>query len=276
MAKPLVRTPIYQQLNQALRDLIRSGEFQVGDQFLTERQICDRFSVSRATANKALSNLVAEGVLAFKKGVGTFVRGGILDYDLRALVSFTDKARVAGKTPSTRLLKCETIRAEDAVVELTEKLKIQPHDPLYYVERLRLANQTPVILERRYVVAQYCPDLTEAELQNSLYAIWIEKYQLDIIGADQMIRAVNIEGGDAQLMQVDDGAAGLLVSSTGFLSGDVPLWWENTLYRGEAYEFRNRLGPIQMARPAAGALLDFEANKGRHRPRQDRHRPLTN
>ncbi len=72
-------------------------------QFLTERQICERFDVSRATANKALSNLVVEGVLEFKKGVGTFVRGGVLDYDLRALVSFTDKASVAGKRPTTRL-----------------------------------------------------------------------------------------------------------------------------------------------------------------------------
>jgi GntR family transcriptional regulator len=165
---------------------------------------------------------------------------------------------VAGKIPSTRVLKCETIPAEDVDVDVSHRLKIQPRDPLYYVERLRLANQTPVILERRYVVAQHCPQLTATDLQNSLYAIWIEKYQLDIIGADQLIRAVNIVGDDAELMQVDNGAAGLLVSSTGYLDGDLPLWWENTLYRGEAYEFRNRLGPIQMARPAAGALLDFE------------------
>ena len=108
MAKRLVKAPIYQQLNQLLRDLIREGEFKPGEQFLTERQICDRFDVSRATANKALSNLVAEGVLEFRKGVGTFLRGGILDYDLRALVSFTEKALSAGKTPSTKIIKCDT------------------------------------------------------------------------------------------------------------------------------------------------------------------------
>jgi GntR family transcriptional regulator len=263
MAKQIVRSPIYQQLNQALRDLIRTGEFKVNDQFLTERQICERFGVSRATANKALSNLVTEGVLAFKKGVGTFVRGGILDYDLRALVSFTDKALIAGKTPSTQVLKCETILSEQAEAGIAARLKVQPQHQLYDIERLRLANETPVILERRYVVAQFCPDLTEAELQGSLYAVWIEKYQLDIIGADQTISAVNIAGDDAKLMQVDDGVAGLLVSSVGYLSDDVPLWRERTLYRGDAYEFHNRLGPIQMARPAAGTLLDFEEGGAR-------------
>ena len=70
----LVKTPIYQQLSQQLRDLIRQGEFKANDQFLTERQISDRFGVSRATANKALSNLVSEGILEFKKGIGTFIR----------------------------------------------------------------------------------------------------------------------------------------------------------------------------------------------------------
>jgi GntR family transcriptional regulator len=255
MPTRLVRSPIYQQLNQLLRDLIREGEFEAGEQFLTERQICERFNVSRATANKALSNLVAEGVLEFRKGVGTFVRGGVLDYDLRALVSFTEKALSAGKNPSTKIITCDTLNAGEADADLPRRLKIGPEAPVYTIERLRLADDTPVILERRHVVQQYCPNLSAAEVTGSLYALWIEKYRLNIIGADQTIRAVNIVGDDARLMHVKSGAAGLLVSSVGYLSGDVPLWWERTLYRGDSYEFRNRLGPVQSARPAAGALI---------------------
>lgn len=255
MPTRLVRSPIYQQLNQLLRDLIREGEFKSNEQFLTERQICDRFNVSRATANKALSNLVAEGVLEFRKGVGTFVRGGFLDYDLRALVSFTEKAQSAGKIPSTKIIKCVSLIAGESEADLEKWLGIKADDQVYYIERLRLADETPVILEHRYVVAKFCANLTTTELAGSLYALWIEKCKLNIIGADQTIRAVTITGDDARLMQVKSGAAGLLVSSVGYLSGDVPLWWERTLYRGDSYEFRNRLGPVQTARPAAGALI---------------------
>jgi len=128
MTRRLVRAPIYQQLNQALRDLIRSGEFKVGEQFLTERQISEQFEVSRATANKALSNLVSEGVLEFKKGVGTFVRGGVLDYDLRALVSFTEKAIAAGKKPATRVLRLEAMLVQDAAIDVTERLQVRPDE----------------------------------------------------------------------------------------------------------------------------------------------------
>jgi DNA-binding GntR family transcriptional regulator len=76
-----------------------------GRKFLTEREICGRYSVSRPTANKALSNLVSEGLLEFRKGVGTFVQGRALAYNLRALVSFTDKAIAACKQPSTEVLQ---------------------------------------------------------------------------------------------------------------------------------------------------------------------------
>jgi GntR family transcriptional regulator len=256
MMRRLIKAPIYRQLNQLLRDLIREGEFKVNDQFLTERQICERFGVSRATANKVLSTLVAEGVLEFKKGVGTFVRG-VLDYDLRSLVSFTDKALAAGKIPSTRVLTCEMVLANQAQVDLIDKLSLKPNDNVYYIERLRLANDLPVILEHRYVVEHFCPGLSTAELAGSLYAVWIEKFKLDIIGADQTIRAVTISGSDAKIMRVGNSSAGLLVSSVGYLSGGIPLWWERTVYRGDAYEFHNRLGPIQVARPAAGALIDI-------------------
>jgi GntR family transcriptional regulator len=115
-----------------------------------------------------------------------------------------------------------------------------------------------VILEHRYIVARFCPDLSAADLEGSLYALWTDKYGLDIVGADQTIRAVPIRDREARLLGVRSGVAGLLVISTGYLSGDVPLWWEQTLYRGDAYEFHNRLGPIRTARPAAGTLRDLE------------------
>lgn len=268
----LVRDPIYQQLNQSLRGLMRGdaatngnegrreGErFAPGDRFLTERQICERFGVSRATANKALANLVAEGLLEFRKGVGTFVRGGILDYDLRSLVSFTDKARAAGRKPTTRVLDFRTVAASEAEADITgdiAALKLRPDDAVHVLARLRLADGVPVILERRVIAAAPCPKLRKSDLSGSLYAVWTERYGLEIAGADQVIRAVAVGAADAELLAVKRGSPGLLVTSLGVLANGRPLWAERTLYRADAYEFHNRLGGLRTARPAVGRLLD--------------------
>jgi GntR family transcriptional regulator len=252
----LVKEPIYFQLNGRLRELVLSGEYAIGGKFLTEREICERYGVSRATANKALSNLVSEGLLEFRKGVGTFLRVGALDYNLRALVSFTDEALAAGKRPSTRVLLFETVTSGNVLDEVPQVLNVGPDGVLFYMERLRLADNLPVILERRYVVAELCPSLTEADVGGSLYSLWTERYRLAIEGADERIRAVNLRGAEARTLQVRDGAAGLLVSSVGYLVGNKPLWSERTLYRGDAYEFHNRLGGIQPPRFAQGKFLD--------------------
>ncbi len=255
---PLIKDPIYQQLNQALRSLLQGTDFKAGDQFLTERQVCQKFEVSRATANKALSNLVAEGLLEFRKGVGTFVQGGaILDYDLRSLVSFTDKARTAGKKPETRVLSLETIPADQTPAEVRQALDVSESDLLVAVTRLRLADQTPVILERRHVVSSRSPKLSRAEWAGSVYSVWTEKHGQTISGARQTIRALSLTPEDAALLAVPEHSAALQVCATGFLIGDVPLWHEQTLYRADSYEFHNTLGGIRTSRPAVGNFLNL-------------------
>jgi GntR family transcriptional regulator len=74
--------------------------------------------------------------------------------------------------------------------------------------------------------------------------------------ADESIRAVNTRGADARLLKLRDGAAGMLISSVGYLSGNRPLWFERTLYRGDSYEFQNRLGGIQPDGHPTGKFLD--------------------
>jgi len=256
MPTPRTHAPVYQTLSQRLRELIGSPEFPLGSRFLTERDISLRFHVSRATANKALSNLASEGLLEFRKGVGTFTRGRAIDLNLRSLVSFTEEAVAAGKAPTTRLLAFSRLSASEAPAEVAHSLRVTGRDEVLALERLRLADGVAVILERRWVVASLWQDAELADLGGSLYAAWTEKAGLQIEGADQTIRAVTIRDREAALLGVREGEAGLLITSTGYLAGGVPFWFERTLYRGDAYEFHNRLGGIQSAAHAGGKFLE--------------------
>jgi GntR family transcriptional regulator len=237
-AKPSSHEPVYHQLSERLRALIRTGDYSEGDRFLTERQVAEQFQVSRPTANKVLAAMAAEGLLEFRKGVGTFVTKPRLNYDLHTLVSFTQKAKDAGKSPATRILQFEEVSASVAGDEIMNRLRCSPADILFFISRLRLADSQPVILENRWVPKRLCPRLTRRELHGSLYSLWREKYHWRIAEADQTIRAVNLVGLEAKLLEVPSGLACFLVSAVGF-SGDDPVWWERTLYRGDAYEFHH-------------------------------------
>jgi len=253
MDSSLVRSPVYQQLNERLRAAL-AGKYRCGDQFLTERQIEKQFQVSRTTANKALAGLVSEGLLEFRKGLGTFVRRDVIDYDVRSLVSFTEKARAAGKKPSTELLTFGRLTAGEAGETIRAALAVEADAPVWEMDRLRLADDAPVILEHRYVLHHYCPKLTKAQAEGSLYHAWTETHGLKIAGADEVIRAVLLTEGEARHLRAAANSPALEVVSVGFLADDSPLWWERTLYRGDQYEFHSRLGPIQSATPARGVL----------------------
>ncbi|MBL8232445.1 MAG: GntR family transcriptional regulator [Bryobacterales bacterium] len=247
-------SPVYRQLHGKLRELAAS-EFADGDRFLTERQVSERFGVSRPTANKALFALVSEGLLEFRTGAGTFVRKRPLDYNLRALVSFNEEAHAAGREPSTEVLGLDKLAAGAAPGNIASLLRAAPGDLVWYVTRLRLADGVPMILEKRYVVARFCTSLTWKDVGGSLYRVWQQKFGLELSGAHQAIRAVSIHGSEAELLKVPQGAAGFLILSVGFLADGAPLWYEHTLYRGDMYEFRNQLTGVQPAAHAVGRFL---------------------
>jgi GntR family transcriptional regulator len=251
--RQLVRDPIYFQLNELLKELVASGEFQPGSQFLTEREVAARFGVSRVTANKALSHLVTAGLLQFRKGVGTFVRESTLDLDVRSLVSFTARARAAGREPTTQVLIFQKFSVARVTANIAGRLGAAPGEDVFYFERLRKAGDEPLILEHRYVRARLCPGLTEAAVRGSLYEAFTVTFGLKITGAEQVIRAVDLSSAEARLLTVRPGSAALSVEGVGATKAG-PLWHERTLYRGDRYEFRNVLGGNQPPRPASPVL----------------------
>lgn len=195
----------------------------------------EEFKVSRATANKALASLVSEGTLEFRQGVGTFVRRDVIDYDVQSLVSFTEKARAAGKKPTTELITFGEIPAAEIGEEIRTSLSVAGDELLWEMERLRLADGTPVILEHRYVVQQHCPKLTKSQAEGSLYRTWTETHGLKIGGANEVIRAVLLTSSEAKRLQTPARSPALEVVSIGYLEDDTPLWWDRTLYRGDQY-----------------------------------------
>lgn len=65
--------PLYQQIANALRAKIESGELQSGDQLPTEAEISKTYNVSRITSKRALTELENEKLIYRIQGKGSFV-----------------------------------------------------------------------------------------------------------------------------------------------------------------------------------------------------------
>src|SRR5215470_15621660 len=71
---PRDSTPIYAQLDRALRASIASGRFIPGDQLPTVRQLAVDLKVNANTVARVYADLERAGILETRRGVGSFVR----------------------------------------------------------------------------------------------------------------------------------------------------------------------------------------------------------
>ena len=72
--EPVRRSRIYEHIVEQIRAFIREGRWAPGDQIPPERELADRFRVSRTSVREALRALEMQGVIESKQGGGTFVR----------------------------------------------------------------------------------------------------------------------------------------------------------------------------------------------------------
>ena len=65
--------PLYRQLEEILKQRIKTGELKPGDQIPTEFELCAQFGISRMSVRQALAELANDNFLCRHQGRGTFV-----------------------------------------------------------------------------------------------------------------------------------------------------------------------------------------------------------
>lgn len=72
-------SPIYLQIAEEIRTQILSGELAEGARLTSTTEYATRYRINPATANKAVSLLVDEGLVVKRRGIGMFVTQGALE-----------------------------------------------------------------------------------------------------------------------------------------------------------------------------------------------------
>lgn len=230
-AQPL---PLYYRIKQDLLMAIDEGRLKTGDRVPSERELTERYGVSRMTARHALGILEQEGFLRRVQGKGSFVAPPKLEQTLVGLTSFTEEMRRRGLTPSTEVRAVEEVRAGERVAE---HLGVLPEERLFMVERLRLASGDPMALERVYLPARMVHGLPELDLSGSLYEILWKYYGIRLRNAVQSLEAVLADPEEAALLHVPTGSALLALTRVSYNSAGESIEYVRSLYRADRYRF---------------------------------------
>jgi GntR family transcriptional regulator len=236
---PRSPVPKYTQLRDIIGSLIDS-ELAPDEPIPSERELGERFAVSRMTVRQAIDQLVNEGRLYRVPARGTFVARQKLEVPMR-LTSFSEDMRARGMEPGSRVLAVRTVRAS---ADVAEALGLDRGGEVHVVERLRTADGSPMAIERSQIDARRAPGLPAHQLETgSLYAILEQDYGLVVDGAEQEVEAAGAAADDAQLLDVAPGAAVLRLTRRSFSRG-VPIEHVRSTYRGDRFRLRATLGTL--------------------------------
>ena len=105
--KPINSTRIYEEIVRQIRTLISEGKLKSGDRLPPERDLAERFKVSRPSVREALRALESMGLIEIRLGEGTFVREISVDSLIEplALVMLTQREAVKELFEARRLLE---------------------------------------------------------------------------------------------------------------------------------------------------------------------------
>lgn len=222
--------PLYHQVEEAIRQAVARGILNPNDALPPERELAETFEVSRITIRKAISGLVSEGVLERRHGSGNFVRSKV-EKNFAQLNSFTEEMAARGMSASSRW-----IGKREGVVRSHEVLTLRasPGTPVYRFERVRLADDAPMSIEKTTILAECLPSIDSVE--NSIYAA-LKKAGHRPVRALQRLHALILNAEQAELLGAHPGDAGLLVERLGFNDKGVAVEYSQSWYRGDTYDF---------------------------------------
>jgi len=137
--EPIIRTPIVQQVEENIRQLIESGAVAIGEKLPPEMKLCEDLGVGRGTVREAFRLLQAKGLVEIKPGRGAFV-SSVTESSMNNIVDWFAKNEV-------ELRDCIEIRC--AMEPLAVRLMIERIDDADIARLKRIHKKFLIAVENR-------------------------------------------------------------------------------------------------------------------------------
>lgn len=226
-----IATPLYLQLENILREEISSGKWKSGQRFYSERELDEKYGLSRMTVRAVVNQLVADGLLYRVQGKGTFISQPKISTLSPGQMGIRRQLESKGYDTSIMLSQEERIMPPEKVRAI---LQLQPDEDVYIISRTRMIGQEPISIHTSYVPCRLAPDLlnylsTAVSLSNTL-----EKYfGLRMAHLEETLESVSATQAEAQTLHVKKGYSLILLEDIVYNENRTPYEFAKILFRGD-------------------------------------------
>ncbi len=223
--------PLWAQVLDDLRVRLATDEF--ADRFPGDNELAGHYEVSRYTVREAVRRLHSEGVVERGRGRGTFVRQPVIEQSLGTLYSLFRSVEEQGFVQRSVVRYLEQRRD----VQAANVLGCDANDPLVYLERLRLADEQPIVLDCSWMPARLARPLLRVDFgHTALYRELQERCRVRLDSGWERFHPVLPNAEQRQLLGLGARTPALGIERLAY-SNSVPVEWRHGLVRTDRFSF---------------------------------------
>ena len=156
------KLPAYEQVKAFVKAQINLGAWRSGDAVPSEAALQQQFGVSRMTVNRALRELVVEGLVSRVRGSGTVVAQLHRISSTLAFRDIHEEVLERGHTHTTQVVLLESRRAN---VALAQVLKLRTGAKVFHSVLVHCEDGVPIQFEDRHVNPASAPHYLSADFE---------------------------------------------------------------------------------------------------------------
>jgi GntR family transcriptional regulator len=218
---------------------IDKNQLRPHDKLPSERQLCEVLGTSRTTLRSAIKRLIMEGVVYSKRGAGTFVAPQKLVRNLQDMESLSKSAEEANKVLSTKVLFADIIECNK---ELSKRMKLTLGSKIYCLQRLRLIDGIPSMMELAYIDYSLCNGIEQYDFSNeSLYRILGEVYNVKIDHGSESLSVTYVSEQESELLDVESGTPVFYIRGNVYTEDEKMVEFYKSIVRADQIRFSSVL-----------------------------------
>jgi GntR family transcriptional regulator len=233
------KDPLYQQIFDVLRDEILAGTYDHDRALPSEKQLEERFRVSRITIRRAIDELARGGLVDRAKGRATRVT----ERPAAIFADVDDELANMLAVISNLKIKVINFRWIPADAFVAERLRMETGEKLLWITRLRSGDSGPVMHSSLHLPRWAGEGFTREDLAQGQIVTLLRQRGVDLASAEQTLSAAPCPDGIAARLNLEPGAPIFFIRRVIYDSQGRPAMFTDVSFRWDCFTYHMNLEP---------------------------------
>lgn len=203
-----MKQPLFKEIKDFIKKQIANKVYLPDEKIPTEMELSKQFNTSRPTVNKALSELVLEGIVVRFPRSGTFVTHQKAQTSILELKNIAEEIKQRDNIYTNELICLEEVKASEYIARVLNIVKDQK---IYVSQMVHKENDVPVRYDIRYIKPSIAPEYLKQSFKDITPSEYLQN-TCPVEKVNNTIEAIHAGEEIEKLLDIDKNEPCLLIS----------------------------------------------------------------